>query len=139
MKLTKRPTYTNRIIPFINKQVIKVLTGQRRVGKSYVMLELIENIKATDENANIVYINMEVDDFSHIKTHEDLSAYLKDKFASDKNNYFFIDEVLDASYSIFLLYSILNDFPEFVYFFRMTRWARNETQFNNFIQTFISY
>ncbi|SDG44007.1 hypothetical protein SAMN05421827_106229 [Pedobacter terrae] len=96
MKLTKRPTYTNRIIPFINKQVIKVLTGQRRVGKSYVMLELIENIKATDEDANIVYINMEVDDFSYIKTHEDLSAYLKDKFPSDKNNYFFIDEVQEV-------------------------------------------
>nr|WP_315418083.1 ATP-binding protein [uncultured Pedobacter sp.] len=96
MKLIKRPAYTNRIIPFINKQVIKVLTGQRRVGKSYVMLELIENIKATDENANIVYINMEVDDFSHIKTHEDLSAHLQDKFPSDKNNYFFIDEVQEV-------------------------------------------
>ena len=52
-------------MPFINKQVIKVLTGQRRVGKSYVMLQLMENIEATDSNANIVYVNMEVDDFSH--------------------------------------------------------------------------
>ena len=62
---TYKTIYTNRVIPFINKQVIKVLTGQRRVGKSYVMLQLMENIEATDSNANIVYVNMEVDDFSH--------------------------------------------------------------------------
>jgi len=96
MKLINRPTYTNRIIPFINKQVIKVLNGQRRVGKSYVMLQLMENIRTIDSNANIVYINMEEDDFSHIKTHEDLTTYLKDKFPTDKNNYFFIDEVQEV-------------------------------------------
>jgi len=45
MKLIKRPAYTNRIIPFINKQVIKVLASQRRVGKSYVMLQLIYLIR----------------------------------------------------------------------------------------------
>jgi predicted AAA+ superfamily ATPase len=96
MKLIQRPIYTTRIIPFINKQVIKVLTGQRRVGKSYVMLQLMEHIRNTDQQANIIYINMELDDYIHIRTHVDLSAYLKDKFIEGKNNYFFIDEVQEV-------------------------------------------
>ncbi|GEP96933.1 ATP-binding protein [Chitinophaga cymbidii] len=97
MKLIERPVYTGRIIPFINKQIIKVLTGQRRVGKSYVLLQLMDHIRSTDPAANIVYINMELDEFVPIKTHADLSAYLKDKFPSDKNNYFFIDEVQEVA------------------------------------------
>lgn len=96
MKLIQRPIYTTRIIPFINKQVIKVLTGQRRVGKSYVMLQLMEHIRNMDQQANIIYINMELDDYIHIRTHVDLSAYLKDKFIEGKNNYFFIDEVQEV-------------------------------------------
>ena len=93
MKLIQRPIYTNQIIPFINKQVIKVLTGQRRVGKSYVMLQLMEHIREIDQDANVIYINMELDDYIFIKTHIDLSAYLEDKFIEGKNNYLFIDEV----------------------------------------------
>lgn len=96
MKLIQRPLYTDRVIPFINKQVIKVLTGQRRVGKSYVMLQLMEHIRNTDQNANIVYINMELDDYIHIKTYVDLSTYLEDKFEDGRNNYFFIDEVQEV-------------------------------------------
>jgi predicted AAA+ superfamily ATPase len=96
MKLIQRPIYTDRIIPFINKQVIKVLTGQRRVGKSYVMLQLMEHIRRTDHEANIIYVNMELDNYVHIKTHTDLTTYLEDKFMADKNNYFFIDEVQEV-------------------------------------------
>lgn len=77
MKLIERPVYTERIIPFINKQVIKVLTGQRRVGKSYVLIQLMNHIRNTDPDANIVYVNMELDEFVSIKTHTDLNAYLK--------------------------------------------------------------
>lgn len=96
MRLIERPIYTERIIPFINKQIIKVLTGQRRVGKSYVLLQLMEHIRHTDAKANIVYINMELDEFVSIKTDTALNVYLKDKFAKNKNNYFFIDEVQEV-------------------------------------------
>jgi predicted AAA+ superfamily ATPase len=97
MKLIKRPLYTQRVIPFINKQVIKVLTGQRRVGKSYVLMQLMDYIRDSDPAANIVYINMEMDEFVSIQTHADLNAYLKDKFPAGKNNYFFIDEVQEIA------------------------------------------
>lgn len=97
MKLIERTTYTNRVIPFIDKQVIKVLTGQRRVGKSYVMMQLINYIRSTVAEANIVYLNMELKDFIHIKNNEDLNEYLKDKWIDDRPNYLFIDEVQEIA------------------------------------------
>ncbi|TYR36902.1 ATP-binding protein [Sphingobacterium phlebotomi] len=97
MKLIDRPRYTSRILPFIDKPVIKVLTGQRRVGKSYVMMQLMNHIRETDQEANIVYINMEMEDFAHIKSNIELNKYLEDKWIDDKPNYFFIDEVQEVT------------------------------------------
>lgn len=93
MKLIKRPIYTKRIVPFIDKPVIKVLTGQRRVGKSHIMMQLIEHIKNTVDHANIVYINMELEENMSITSHNELNEYVKDKWVEDKPNYLFIDEV----------------------------------------------
>src|SRR5690606_11242451 len=89
--------YTNRILPFIDKPVIKVLTGQRRVGKSYVMIQLMNHIRDTVQEANIVYINMEMEDFAHIKSNIELNAYLEEKWIDGKPNYFFIDEVQEVA------------------------------------------
>lgn len=97
MKLIERPRYTNRIIPFIDKPVIKVLTGQRRVGKSYVMLQLMDHIRNTVTGANIIYINKEMEDFIHIKSNIELNAYLEDKWINGQPNYLFIDEVQEVS------------------------------------------
>lgn len=97
MKLIERPIYTNRIIPFIDKQVIKVLTGQRRVGKSYVMMQLMNHIRNTVADANIIYINMEMEDFIQITSNLELNEYLKDKWIEGKPNYLFIDEVQEIA------------------------------------------
>ena len=43
-KLIERPYYINMIRPFIGKNVIKVLTGQRRVGKSCILKQLANNM-----------------------------------------------------------------------------------------------
>lgn len=96
MKIIERPIYTNRVIPFIDKQVIKVLTGQRRVGKSYVMMQLMDHIRNTVADANIIYINMEMDDFNQITSNIELNEYLKDKWIAGKPNYLFIDEVQEV-------------------------------------------
>jgi len=93
MNYIARPHYTEKIKPFIGKQIIKVLTGQRRVGKSYIMLQLMDFIKEENPDANIIYINRELDQFSHIQTNNDLSEYLLDKFSPDNANYLFIDEI----------------------------------------------
>lgn len=97
MKYIARPNYTEKIKPFIGKQIVKVLTGQRRVGKSYIMLQLMDFIKEENPAANIIYINRELDQFAHIQTNNDLSEYLLDKFSTDNANYLFIDEIQEIN------------------------------------------
>lgn len=41
----ERPVYTERIKPFLGKYIIKILIGQRRVGKSYIMYQLMDYIE----------------------------------------------------------------------------------------------
>lgn len=100
---TPRPVYTDRIKPYIGKQIIKVLTGQRRVGKSYIMFQLMDYIRKEDPSANIIYINLELEQFAGIKTNIDLNEYLADKFIAGKSNYLFIDEIQEiASFELTL-------------------------------------
>lgn len=63
------------------------LTGQRRVGKSYILRQLAAEIKAKNADANIIYINKEKKKFAGIKTDADLSEYLSDKLSETADNY----------------------------------------------------
>lgn len=91
----ERDGYIERINPFIGKDLIKVLTGQRRVGKSYLLFQIIDEIKSMDSESNIVFINMELFEFTGIKDSNDLIAYVTSKLIKDKRNYVFIDEIQD--------------------------------------------
>jgi uncharacterized protein len=91
----KRPYYLNKITPFIGVDLIKVLIGQRRVGKSYILLQLIDAIKARDNKANIVYINKEENEYDAIVNYRDLIVYAEKLAKTKVNNYLFIDEIQD--------------------------------------------
>ena len=65
----KRDLYVNRAIPYIGKQLIKAFTGQRRVGKSYLLFQIMEYIQQLDAEAQILYINKEDLEFDFIKNH----------------------------------------------------------------------
>ena len=95
MELIDRPVYTQQIKPFFGKGIIKVLTGQRRVGKSCILQQLMKVIKEEDPSANIVYINMEFEEFRIIRNDQDLFDFLKNKFLPKVENYLFIDEIQD--------------------------------------------
>ncbi len=90
----KRQKYLQRIQPFIDKPVIKVITGLRRSGKSYLLLQIMDFIKQQNPKANIIYINKEDLAFDHIKTYQQLYQYVKSQSNSDAN-YVFVDEVQD--------------------------------------------
>ncbi len=92
-----RDEYISKIRPFIDKAIIKVLTGQRRVGKSYLLLQLIQEIQKNNENANIIYINCEDFNFDFLKTAKDLNEYILSKSKSDAKNYIFIDEIQEIT------------------------------------------
>lgn len=109
MEVFYRPLYTNRIKPFIDKGIIKVLTGQRRVGKSFILLQLMSDIKKENPEANIIYINKENEKFRFIKNDLDLFDYLRDKFLPLKKNYLFIDEIQDIDCFENVLRSLLSE------------------------------
>lgn len=93
--LKKRKGYIDRIKPFMQKSVIKVLTGQRRVGKSFLLYQLIEEILAEEPDANIIYVNLEDFTFSSQQTAEDLHPYIISHSKEKVKNYIFIDEIQD--------------------------------------------
>jgi len=95
--LKKRQTYLERIEPFIGKGLIKVITGQRRVGKSYILFLLIEYIQNLDKDANIIYINKESLEFDNIKNAVDLNNYINSKLNKKSKNYIFIDEIQEIT------------------------------------------
>jgi predicted AAA+ superfamily ATPase len=91
--LVTRDSYINRVKPFIGKQIIKALTGQRRVGKSYLLFQLIEFIQKEDSEATILYINLEDLAFSHLQTAIELNDYVLSNQSTTGKTYVFIDEI----------------------------------------------
>src|SRR5690554_4007591 len=103
-----REGYLERIKPFIDKHIIKILTGQRRVGKSYMLKLIIEEIKK-NENAHIIYIDKEQEQFSGINNHTQLYEYVKNNLLPNKHNYVFIDEIQEINEFQKCLRSLLNE------------------------------
>jgi predicted AAA+ superfamily ATPase len=93
--MIKREKYLNRIRPFIDKPVIKVITGIRRCGKSTFLKILIDDlISNITDRKNIVFINKDSLEFDNITTYNDLNDYVLEKFKGIKGSrYLFIDEV----------------------------------------------
>ena len=52
-----RPTYVTRLEPLVGKDVIKVLVGQRRVGKSYLLYHVVDMIRKRDPACPVLYVN----------------------------------------------------------------------------------
>ena len=72
-----REHYLRKIEPFMGTSLIKVMTGQRRVGKSYILFQLIELIRKKESEANIIYINLEDIAFDFIKSAKELHSFQK--------------------------------------------------------------
>jgi len=88
-----RKKYQDMLIPFVGKQLIKVLTGQRRVGKSYILKQTMDFIRQNDPSGHILYINKENLTFDSLKTAADLNDYVLKNTAEGIKNYVFVDEI----------------------------------------------
>ena len=96
--IISREKYVEKIRDFIGKNVIKVLTGQRRVGKSYILLQLIDEIKKSVAGVNIIYINLELEAFRHLKTSTDLYRFVDSKLININSlNFLFVDEIQEIA------------------------------------------
>ena len=73
-----RQAYTGKIFDYANSQLVKVLAGQRRAGKSYILRQIIVRLIENGVNArNTLYINKEFTDFDFLKDYKDLENMLK--------------------------------------------------------------
>ena len=92
--MIKRKEYLDRLIRWREKQLIKVVTGVRRCGKSTLFSLYIEQLKKTGvTDEQIISINLEDVDNERLLDYKALHSYVKDRLCKDKYTYVFIDEV----------------------------------------------
>ena len=111
-----REKYLNKLIESKDLNLIKVIVGVRRSGKSTLLLQykdylLNQKIKKT----NIIYMNFESADFYDIKDYNDLYNYIKDKITNKNKFYILLDEVQNISRWEKAVNSILVDFNVDIY------------------------
>ena len=92
-----RSHYLEKVCPFMDQRMIKVITGQRRVGKSYLLFQLINFIRDKKGGLHFLYINKEDLAFSFIKNAADLNEYVLANKAKHATTYVFIDEIQDIA------------------------------------------
>lgn len=92
MELVYRPYYYSKVEKFLGTGVLLVLTGQRRVGKSYVMREVVQR-KRQDSDSCVIYIDKEKTDFDFIQNYKALVAYIDERREPNKHTFILIDEV----------------------------------------------
>ena len=96
--MLKRDEYIKQIVPFIDKDVIKVLTGIRRSGKSVMLKLLMEELKNRGINENqFIYINFENLKYRNLKNYERLYDFILNKADNKyKSYYIFLDEIQEV-------------------------------------------
>ena len=96
--MLKRDEYIKKIVPFIDKDVIKVLTGIRRSGKSVMLKLLMEELKNRGINENqFIYINFENLKYRKLKNYERLYDFILNKVDDKyKSYYIFLDEIQEV-------------------------------------------
>ncbi len=93
-KIINRKDYLDKLIAFKDKNIIKIITGVRRCGKS-VLLELFRDylLKQSVSEEQIIAVNLEDYDFYELRDPAKLYSYIKERLNDDKMTYIFIDEV----------------------------------------------
>lgn len=92
MEILSRPEYIHEIRQHLGKQTIIVLTGQKRVGKSFVLLDL-KRLLSSDSQNNVIFIDKEKKEWKEIKNDSDLNDYIDARIDSTRTNFILIDEV----------------------------------------------
>jgi len=96
--MIKRDIYLTKLLKYVDKPIIKVLTGIRRSGKSTILKMLYEELtKRGIKKENIVFINFESLEFDHLKNYSDLYNFVKKSFKGIKGNkYILLDEIQEV-------------------------------------------
>lgn len=93
MKQIKRELYLSQIRKYYELDLIKVLTGVRRSGKSIILKQIIKELKHKTDDKHIIYVNFEDFEFEEIDTAKKLHEFIKSKIKDSKKYYIFFDEI----------------------------------------------
>ena len=93
MKYLTRTTYLNKIINLQNTPDIKVITGMRRSGKSVLLKEFIRYLQESENETNIIFINLQEIEFESLLEYHNLHSYIMGRYKEGAHNVVLIDEV----------------------------------------------
>ncbi len=92
--MLKRETYLEEIRDFYDSDLIKILVGIRRCGKSVILEQIMEELKDRGiDKSHIIYINFEFIEFEDLTDYKLLNKYIVEKIKDDKLYYLFFDEI----------------------------------------------
>lgn len=92
--MIERKEYLQKLIQWKDEQVIKVVTGMRRCGKSTLLMQYQDYLKSIGvEDGQIIAINFEDLEYEELCEYKVLYDYLKERLLSDKTTYIFLDEI----------------------------------------------
>ncbi len=91
--MIKREKYLKEIRPFYDEDLIKVITGIRRCGKSTLLGQIVDELKTKVDNSHIIYINFEDVTYSDINDFKDLNNYIINIINDEKKYYLLFDEI----------------------------------------------
>lgn len=104
MEIIQRKQYLNKLIAFKDKQLIKIITGVRRCGKSTLLKTYQNYLKENGiDEKQIISVNFEDYDFAQLRDPDKLYSYIKERFVEGKKSYIILDEIQHV-----------NDFPKIV-------------------------
>lgn len=90
-----RENYLSKIRGFYNSDLVKILVGIRRCGKSVILNQIIDELKEENniDNEHIIFINFEFIEFEDLLNYKELNKYVKSRIKDNKIYYLFLDEV----------------------------------------------
>ena len=92
--MIKREKYLKKIRPFYEQDLIKVITGIRRCGKSVILNQIMDELKENGiDEKQIIYINFEFADYMEITKADLFNEYVEKKIVNSKKYYLFFDEI----------------------------------------------
>lgn len=92
--MLKREMYLSRIRGFYDSDLVKILIGIRRCGKSVILKQIMEELKDKGiDSEHIMYVNFELIEYEELRDYKKLNSYIKDKIQDRKKYYVFLDGI----------------------------------------------
>src|SRR5699024_10308318 len=92
--MLKREMYLSRIRGFYDSDLVKILVGIRRCGKSVILKQIMNELQEKGiDNEHIIYINFEFIEYEDLKDYKELNKYIKERILDEKKYYMFLDEI----------------------------------------------